>query len=82
MDENAADLFHLGPLERAHRYRNLAEALRCLAVGAANEDTRRGYLRMAMDCLDMADNLDAEFGNVSVTVDASEMAALLEGSSS
>jgi hypothetical protein len=82
MDESATDLFNLEPVERAQRYRKLAEAMRCFAASAESEDTRRGYLRMAIDWLDMADKLNAEFGNVSVTVDAPEMAALLERSNS
>src|SRR5262249_43036810 len=82
MDESAADISNLGPVERAQRYRKLAEAMRCLAASAVSEDVGRGYLVMAIDWLDMADRLDAEFGSVSVTVDAPEMAALVQRNTS
>ena len=67
----------LPPAKRAARYRELAEEMRASAASAATEDSRRAYLQMAVEWLDMADNLEAEYGKVSVTVEAPELASLL-----
>ena len=40
------------------------------------KETRLGYLNMAVDWLDMADKLDAQYGKVSVIVEP-ELASLL-----
>jgi len=79
MDETP--LFQLPPVERAGRYRQLAEEMRVRAAAAATEESRIGYLNMAVEWLDMADKLEAQHGKVSVAVDA-ELAPLLRDTSS
>jgi len=80
MDETA--LFELTPVERAGRYRQLAEEMRSRAGSAATEDTRLRYLDMAVEWLEMADKLDAEHGKLSIVLDAPVLAALLRQTSS
>jgi hypothetical protein len=70
MADHLADLFNLGPVERASQYRVYAEIMRSRAANARTEETRLGYLRMAVDWLDMADSLDAQYGKLSVAADA------------
>lgn len=82
MNEKVAALFSLDPIERAKHYRAYAEEFRTRAANAMTEETRREYLRMAVDWLNMAEALEAEYGKVSVVVDAPELAALLRRSSS
>lgn len=72
--------FDQSPAERASEYRQLAEDMRSRAENAVTEETRRGYLNMAVRWLDMADKLDAEYGKVSVIVDP-EVASLLRRTS-
>ena len=79
---NEIELSQLPPVERAERYRQFAEEMRCRAASAATEETRLGYLNMAVDWLDMADKLGAQYGKVSVTIEAPALAALLRESSS
>jgi hypothetical protein len=74
-------LFQLPPVERAGRYRQLADEMRSSAGSAATEESRIGYLNMAVEWLEMADKLEAEHGKVSVIVDP-ELASLLRRSSS
>ena len=71
--------FDLSPTDRAAHYRQLAQDMRLRADGAATEETRLGYLNMAVQWLDMADKLDAQYGKVSVIVDP-ELASLLRRS--
>jgi putative NADH-flavin reductase len=78
MDETP--LFQLPPVERAGRYRQLAEEMRDRATSAATEESRIGYLNMAVEWLDMADRLEAQHGKISVVVDA-ELALLLRNPS-
>ena len=73
--------FDLSPTERAIQYRQLAEDMRSRADRAFTEETRQGYLNMAVRWLDMADKLDAQYGKVSVIV-GPELASLLRRSSS
>jgi len=80
MDETA--LFELPPVERAERYRQLGEEMRCRADSAGTEETRIGYLDMAVEWLVMAEKLEAEYGKVSVVVESPELASLLRRSSS
>ena len=77
-----AALFELSPVERAERYRQLAEEMRACAASAAMEETRVGYLNMAVEWLDMAEKVEAEYGKVSVVVESPELASLLRQSSS
>ena len=69
--------FNLTPIERAAHYRELADEMRSRASIAATEETRLGYLDMAVQWLDMADSLEAEYGKVSVMVEP-ELASLLK----
>ena len=80
MDDTA--LFELPPVERAERYRQLAEEMRFRAGAAGTEETRIGYLDMAIEWLAMAEKLEAEYGKVSVVVESPELASLLRRSSS
>jgi hypothetical protein len=80
MDETP--LFELLPVERAERYRQLAEEMQSRAISAATDETRLGYLDMAMGWLDMADRIQAEYGKVSVIVEAPALVSLLRRSSS
>jgi len=73
--------FDLSPAERAAEYRAFAEDMRSCAAVALNKETRLGYLKMAVDWLDMADRLEAEYGKVSVVVDP-DLAELLRRDSS
>jgi hypothetical protein len=75
MDETA--LLQLPPIERAERYRQYAEAMRSRAASAVTRETRMGFLRMAVGWLDMADKLEAEYGKVSVVVQAPALAVML-----
>ena len=80
---NSVDqFFDLSPPERANHYRRLAEDMRSRANSAATEETRLGYLSMATDWLDLAEKLEAEYGKVSVVVEAPELASLLRRYSS
>ena len=74
--------FDLAPTERAKHYRQLADEMWLRADSATTEQTRLGYLDMAADWLDLAQKLEAEYGKVSVVVDAPELAALLRRTSS
>ena len=67
----------LPPAQRAVQYREQAEEMRSRAAGAASEEMRRAYLKMAVEWLDMADEVEADYCKVSVTVEAPELAALL-----
>ena len=69
-------LFGRPPVERAARYREFAQEMRSRAAAAVTKETRLGYLNMAVDWLDMADKLDAQYGKVSVIVEP-ELASLL-----
>ena len=71
----------LSPAERAAEYRALAEDMRSRAAVAVNKEIRLSYLKMAVDWLDMADRLEAEYGKVSVVVDPA-LAELLRRDSS
>jgi hypothetical protein len=72
------DLSQLPPLERAERYRALAEEMRSRAVNSLSHDTRTAYLRMAVQWLDMADEAEAQGEKVSIEAQASpEVVALL-----
>jgi len=73
--------FDLCPTERAAHYRQLAEDMRSRAHRAVTEETRLGYLNMAVRWLDMANALETQYGKVSVVVDP-ELASLLKGESS
>ena len=75
-------LFELPPVERAGRYRRFAEEMRSRADSAATEETRLGYLNMAVEWLEMADRLDAEHGKLSIVLDAPVLASLLRQVSS
>ena len=75
---NTVDLFFdLPPGERATHYRELADEMRSRACGSTFQEIRTGYLKMAMEWLDMAEKLEAESAKVSVTVEAPELAAML-----
>jgi hypothetical protein len=69
-------LFGCPPKERAARYRALAEEMRSRAALAVTKETRLGYLNMAVDWLDMADKLDARYGQVSVIAEPEQSAGL------
>ena len=69
--------FDLAPAERAAHYRELAADMRSRAARAVLGETRTAYLSMAVEWLDMAEKLEAEYGKFSVVVDAPELAALL-----
>jgi hypothetical protein len=56
--------------------------MRVRANGATTEETRLGYLNMAVEWLDMADALDTEYGKISVTAEALDLPKLLRRSSS
>lgn len=71
------DLFDLPPVQRAAYYRDLAQQLRSRAAHAITRDLRDAYLKIAVEWLDMADGLEAEFEKTSITVE-SEIASLLE----
>jgi len=75
-------LFQLPPVERAQRYRQFAGEMRSRAASALTPETRLGFLRMAVQWLDMADKLETEYGKVSVLVEAPGLASLLRRSSS
>jgi hypothetical protein len=74
---NITDWIELPPSERAERYREMVQEMRSSAATATSEETRRAYLKMAVEWLDMAESLEAEYGKVSVTVQAPELASLL-----
>lgn len=69
--------FDLAPAERAAYYRGLADDMRSRADRSVLGETRAAYLSMAIEWLDMAEKLEAEYGKFSVVVDAPELAALL-----
>ena len=69
--------FDLSPNERAAHYRELSDEMQSRASSAISEETRLGYLDMAAQWLEMAEKLEAEYGKVSVIVEAPELAALL-----
>ena len=71
------DVSGLPPLQRAARYRQLAEEMHSLADLAISDDSKKGYLRMATEWLELAHHLEAEHNRVTVTVQAPELAALL-----
>jgi len=71
------DRVELSPPERAAQYRELAQEMQSRAVAAAREQTRRDYLRIAAQWVDMAERLEAEYGKVSVPVQAPELASVL-----
>jgi hypothetical protein len=75
-------LFQLPPVERAEHYRQFAEEMRARAASAVTEETRIGYLNMAVEWLDMAETLEAEHGKISVAVEAPDLVSLLRRSSS
>ena len=74
---NSVNLVKLPPSDRATRYRELAEEMRSSAARAATAETYQAYLRMAVEWLDMAERLEAEYGKVSITVQAPELASLI-----
>jgi hypothetical protein len=67
-------LSNLGPVERAKRYRDYAQQMLLLAAQAVTEETRSGYRNMAADWLDMAQKLEAEYGEVSGVAGAPQVA--------
>lgn len=73
----ATSLFQLPPVERAARYRQFAAVMRSRAASALTRETRLGFLRMALQWLEMAEKLEAEYGKVSILVEAPALAALL-----
>ena len=79
---NETSVFQLPPIERAGHYRKFAGHMRSCAASALSKEIRMGYLDMAVQWLDMADKLEAEFGKVSIAVEAPELASLLRRSSS
>lgn len=74
---DSQDLFQLPPAERAARYRELAGEMRCRADNAASDEFRDAYLSIAEEWLGMAGTVEAEYGKVSVSLDAPELASLL-----
>jgi hypothetical protein len=66
-----SELFQLPPMHRAQRYRELAEEMQSRAANALSEETRAGYLRMAVQWLDMADEVEARRGTVSISAETS-----------
>jgi hypothetical protein len=73
---NSHDAAELPPAERAAHYRELAQDMQSRAVNAINEDIRSAYLKIAVEWLDMADRLEADFDGIRVTVE-SDLASLL-----
>jgi hypothetical protein len=67
----------LPPARRAAHYRELAEEMRSRATAAKSNKIRSAYLNIAVQWLDMAEKLDAEYGKISVVVEAPELASLL-----
>lgn len=76
------DWIELPPPERTARYRELAKEMRSCAARAASEEARTEYLKIAVEWLDMADGIEAEYGKVSVTIPAPALASLLRRRSS
>ena len=74
---NSVDRTELPPPDRAAQYRELAQEMHSRAVAAVSEQTRREYLRIASEWLDMAEQLESEYGKVGVTVPAPELASIL-----
>jgi hypothetical protein len=74
---NSMDWIGLPPTERAAHYRELAEEMRSNAAKAGSDATRKAYLQMAVEWLDMAEQLEAEYAKVSVTVQAPELVSFL-----
>jgi hypothetical protein len=75
--ETLPNLDKLQPIDRASRYREYAEEMFCHARYASSDEIRLGYLRMAVDWLNMADKVEAEYCKTSVTFDAPELASML-----
>ena len=74
---NSLDFIELPPSERAVRYRELAEEMRQCAARALTNESRIGYLDMAVGWLNLAQVCEAEYGKVSVTADPA-FASLLQ----
>lgn len=55
----------LPPLERARRYREMAEAACLLAADAPNSERKAGYLEYASAWHDLAAALERELGGIS-----------------
>jgi hypothetical protein len=66
----------LPPAERAACYRQQAEEIQFRATRAVNEDLKAAYLLVAEDWLKLADDIEAQYGQVTLVIEP-ELASLL-----
>jgi hypothetical protein len=70
------DCDDLPPIERASCYRAYAEQMQSRAEHARTPEFKAAYLRVAADWLQLAADIEAQYGQVTVVI-APELASLL-----